>query len=355
MGSLDDITQIPNEKSRVIEEANYWAALLNDPDVTNEERVQFRNWLEQSPFHADCFDKAVSITAALSMLNKNDLTAAQLTQKTDRTAKQKQGYHLFNIKNPRLILSAAASVVLVLAISLWLTNVNEPIEAGITPSTYMTEIGQNKTVTLSDGSQVVLGPKSHLVANFKPDNRQVTLLDGVAYFNVVKDSHRPFTVESGDMNVMVVGTEFGVKNNGHFYRVGVAEGHVKVKYPIFVDGKKQRIYTDISLYPGQEVSADMTTGLQNVQSRAVSEIAAWKNNQLIYHGAPLGEVVADFNRLSSIPIEIVEADGEISALQITGAYIGRDVDNLLIYLNEIHNLTVDKNQTNRIIISKPAI
>lgn len=70
---------------------------------------------------------------------------------------------------------------------------------------------QAKEVVLPDGSTVKLKGNSTLAygSDFMND-RRVTL-DGEAYFSVTHDSDNRFTVENGNVRVVVLGTEFNVR------------------------------------------------------------------------------------------------------------------------------------------------
>lgn len=68
-------------------------------------------------------------------------------------------------------------------------------------------------ISLSDGSRVVLEPKStlHFPATFQDGERQVWL-EGKAFFEVAKDSLHPFLVKTNSLNVKVLGTSFNVSS-----------------------------------------------------------------------------------------------------------------------------------------------
>lgn len=70
-------------------------------------------------------------------------------------------------------------------------------------------------IQLSDSSEVTLAPGAGLTypREFSPGKREVQL-KGDAFFNITKDSHRPFFVYSGKLVTRVLGTSFWVKEGG---------------------------------------------------------------------------------------------------------------------------------------------
>jgi ferric-dicitrate binding protein FerR (iron transport regulator) len=92
---------------------------------------------------------------------------------------------------------------------------------------HKTNFGETKTISLLDGSEVILNSKSTITfneADWKED-RQLTL-DGEAYFKVEKGS--AFTVNTNNGSVVVLGTQFNVNSKDDFFNVVCYEGKVSV-------------------------------------------------------------------------------------------------------------------------------
>jgi hypothetical protein len=93
---------------------------------------------------------------------------------------------------------------------------------------YATGIGEQRTVTLSDGSTVELNSQSRLRVAFHPHERDVELLEGQALFHVAHDRTRPFLVQSEGAKVRAVGTQFDVYRKSDGTVITVVEGRVAV-------------------------------------------------------------------------------------------------------------------------------
>ncbi|MCC8061624.1 MAG: FecR domain-containing protein [Rikenellaceae bacterium] len=91
--------------------------------------------------------------------------------------------------------------------------------------------GVPQTVKLPDGSQVTLRENTTLVCGADFDQHRDVRLDGEAFFKVVRNEAKPFTVESGGLKVTVLGTEFNVDapRDGKVAEVTLVSGKVAVE------------------------------------------------------------------------------------------------------------------------------
>src|SRR5690606_10369715 len=112
---------------------------------------------------------------------------------------------------------AAAFLVLVAAWFVWDlasdSSLPEPVDTHDSFETMsVTGRGENTEIILPDGSTVLLNADSRLSWNrdFTDSLREIHLT-GEAFFEVVRDTLRPFVVHTGDMDVTVLGTTFNVR------------------------------------------------------------------------------------------------------------------------------------------------
>src|SRR6185312_6504135 len=123
------------------------------------------------------------------------------------------------------ISAIAAALVIALGAGVWLGQ-QDPIAQA---QAYATQVGERQTVRLADGSQLELNTNTRVHASVTATLRLVTLDAGEAYFDVVHDQNRPFTVIAGNRRITDLGTKFTVFRNGDDVRVTVREGRVKVE------------------------------------------------------------------------------------------------------------------------------
>lgn len=125
-------------------------------------------------------------------------------------ADRKRGRFRLNIWKAISAVSAA-----VIALLIWVADdfhsENARLQANVGTTVISTGIGERSTVTLPDGTVVVMNSMSKLTfhSNINSGKREVDF-NGEAYFAVAKDSSRPFEINTGDMIVEVHGTSFSL-------------------------------------------------------------------------------------------------------------------------------------------------
>lgn len=187
---------------------------------------------------------------------------------------------------------------------------------------YVTRVGEQKTIHLSDGSVITMNTGSQIMVDFDANHRRVILDRGEAYFKVEKDSVRPFTAEVGDQAITVLGTEFNVRKDADKQViVAVTEGLVGLHE------KSEIVFSDapkISEINNQEGLLEIGGQYQlesgwiakiNQRSRLVSastlenveRVASWRNGSIRFDAVPLIDVVKELNRYSGKKILIEDA------------------------------------------------
>jgi transmembrane sensor len=150
---------------------------------------------------------------------------------------------------------------------------------------YSTGKGEQRSVTLADGSRVTLNTDSALAIHFDDSARRVELLQGEAFFEVAKREHQPFVVTAEGRSVRAVGTAFNVQLRPSQTKVELVEGIVEIE-----DGQHRE-----RLHAGQTalIGADHIA----VPSASPSaNMALWREGYLQFDGLPLREAVAQINR-----------------------------------------------------------
>lgn len=150
---------------------------------------------------------------------------------------------------------------------------------------------------LADGSSVELNTGSAIDYDFSGKDRRVTLARGEAFFDVKRDTARPFVIRAGAGEVRVLGTAFSVAREGRGARVTVIRGKVRVS-----SGGR---YVDIA--PNQQV-VFAGGAPQEVTSVDAKTLLAWSEGRLVMRDRPLAEVIDAIDRY--YPGAIVLNDAE---------------------------------------------
>jgi transmembrane sensor len=205
---------------------------------------------------------------------------------------------------------------------------------------YETAIGDQKKIALADGSSVILNTNSRLDVDFSGNRRDVHLVRGEAYFDVVHDKTRPFTVYANKYVVRDIGTEFDVhlRKTG-LVEVGVTKGSVEVAPAnggIISDAAKNLAV----LAAGQNIVLGRKIERPELVSDAdMKRKLAWRQGELIYTGQPLGEVLADIGRYSDIKIEL--ADPALENLPVGGAFRADQIEAIFAALENNFGLSAE--------------
>lgn len=144
--------------------------------------------------------------------------------------------------------------------------------------------GSEYQVVLADGTKVWLNAASELryPVSFPSGERRV-FLRGEAFFEVAFDGERPFYVETGEVDVRVLGTVFDV--NTH-YTYGVRT--VLVDGAVTLDCGGQR---NIRLNPGELADFNRTTSEVSLKQVDVRPYVAWKDGFFVFEEETLEEIM----------------------------------------------------------------
>jgi len=188
---------------------------------------------------------------------------------------------------------------------------------------YRTAVGEQRTVTLADGSQITLDTASTLRVSWHLRSRRSVLEQGRASFAVAPMVVRPFEVDAGRFSVHVVGTVFDVVRGPEQSSVTLSEGIVRVAA---LDGGETR------LVPGQRLSARNGSAAQTGKVDLERE-GAWREGRLVFDHTPLGEALAEIARYRSQPVRL---HGEhLATLEVSGVFDTANTDQALSLLPRI--------------------
>jgi transmembrane sensor len=216
----------------------------------------------------------------------------------------------------------------------------------INTQVYNSAIAQNRDITLPDGTQVALGAASTITTQFSKGQRSIELKNGEAFFQVVHDQSRPFTVAAGDISVRDIGTAFDVRRTGERVTIAVTQGRVGITDTNRKPGETHAGSLEVTA--GQLVSYDPATAAMTVGSIAPEQATSWRNDQLEFIDEPLSVVIANLNRYSNRPLYI--ADAKLDQLSYTGSIRTDAIDSWLGALPQVFPLRVNQ-QGGQIVLS----
>lgn len=327
--------------AQIREESAAWFVEFSEGDVSLESREAFALWLKASPEHVRAY---LQVSATF-----NDLGRLGRRQTEDRQALIERALSESNVVSlsgsgaagfeaqsvnagvvarkrfrwSRMGWATAAAVAASLVVGFWLT-----LHSG----SYATGIGEQRMVTLADGSIIELNAESRVRVHLTGRQRNVDLLEGQAIFHVAKDKARPFIVRSDIARVEAVGTQFDVNRLITNTVVTVLEGRVSVTsdkdglQPMYVSAGEQVIYSDHAAFKLPHPDLAATT--------------AWREHKLAFASSPLNQVVTEYNRYHEK--RLVIADPAVGSIQINAVLSASDAHSLIAFLRAQPNIEVDE-------------
>lgn len=224
-----------------------WVRYQRQPDV-----IFWQNFVKENPFQKSDVVQARALLESVYLHYKTDIDEAELdeeiqellnkvrTQKADEAAsKNKDDYNFWkkSIFSNLSVYRVAAVIAVVMGLGFLYHHYNfrnnsyQRLISGKELEEIRNDTKSDKLISLTDGSKVTLRPGSMLSypGSFVADKREV-YLSGEAFFQVSKDSKRPFLVYANELVTKVLGTSFTV-NAAHVNAkttVEVQEGKVSV-------------------------------------------------------------------------------------------------------------------------------
>jgi transmembrane sensor len=294
------------DAQHIEKEASRWVARRDGANWSTADEGALQSWLEQSTAHRVGF-----------------LRLEAAWHRADRLAALRRPY--IAASNPRrlsrLTMQRVAAALLAIGVLgggfayLWPDH-----------NVYRTNIGGRQTVRLADGSKLELNTNTRVKAQIDPQQRTVTLDSGEAYFEVVHDAKRPFTVLAGRKRIIDIGTKFSVRRDDDEVRVLVTEGRVRVE-----DTDSIRA-VPVSASRGTVVVASANDVLVTRKPpEAIVNELGWRRGMLIFSRESLGEAAAEFNRYNEKKVVI---EGAAAGLKIGGSFESTNVDGFVRLLRE---------------------
>ena len=204
-----------DRRNRAAEEAAEWVLRLQSEDMSRSERLQYVQWLRESPLHVGEMLRLSRVHAQLAEFpgwksmrpadvrgfgeSLIELDAPPGRESADRSIKQSH--------RRSWVLGAvpAAFAALVLIVMYFVYDASQTIATGA---------AERREVGLPDGTLVRLSPQTTLQVRYTRHARGVLLSRGDALFRVAKDPTKPFFVQTDHTRVRAVGTAFGVEHDG---------------------------------------------------------------------------------------------------------------------------------------------
>lgn len=209
---------------------------------------------------------------------------------------------------------------------------------------YSTDFGETLSLTLPDGSKVILNSNSTLSFPEDWENLQIreVLLKGEAFFEVVhQKSQRPFLVNTpSGMEVEVLGTSFSVYNRAQKSQVVLKEGKVSLSLPVATHSPER-----ILMQPGDLVSV-LESKVEKKKVKA-ENYTSWTQNLLILDQTSLEEIIRVARENFGLTVEV---DPEVSLSQTaSGSMPLENPEHFMNLTGKIFSITIENKDSKYLI------
>jgi len=267
----------------VLEEAAAWVARLHADDRTEADEARFRTWIAASHENAAAFEAMDRGWTILGSVPPAPRPAAHALSR-------------------RKLVMAGLGGGLVVGTSFLALR---PAAA----QSYETAVGEQKHVTLADGSRIFLDASTKLTVTIDNDERTADLAYGRASFDIAMDGNRPFIVSAGTRRLVSQAASFNVGRDADQVQVILVRGKLDVRNGDAAAVQKMLQEGDRLVSNGNTVRVDRPR---------LAPLVAWQTRTAIFDDNSLADAVREMNLYSPAKLEI--ADAPTGMLRVSGIY-----------------------------------
>lgn len=301
----------------VADQAADWLTLLMSGEATDEDRQQWQRWRAEHPDHERAWQHIEAVTGNLRVMEPR---AAYKVLSPYASAQEPRSPG--RRKTVRLLLWGGIAGTAGLLVS------RAPRVQQLAAD-YRTGTGEQRTVTLTDGTLVTLNTASAINVRFDGQRRLLRLLAGemlITTGHAANDAGvetRPFIVETAEGRVRALGTRFTVRQRNDRTEVSVLESAVEIT-PRDASSAAQVLRAgEQATFTRSSIDASQPVGDQAV---------AWWRGQLVADEMRLGDFLDELSRYRS---GIVRYSPDVAGLKFSGVFPLHDTDRILATLPSV--------------------
>ena len=268
-------------------EAAAWLVRLHADDRCEADEMAFQAWVAARPENARAFEAVTTLWDVADGLRAGGATPLRRAVFLRR----------------RTVLASLGSLVAAGGgFAVW-----TEAYAGV----YETDVGEQKHVTLSDGTEAFLDTNTRLRERYTSTLRKVELDWGRANFRVKPDALRPFVVEAAGQRIVADRTILDVRRDGGRVSVVLLEGQATVVAKAHATSRR------VALARGERVIVAENLPIR-VDKPNLTPLTAWQTGQAVFESDTLVAAAAEMNRYSTV--HLVVNDPAIANLRLSGVY-----------------------------------
>ncbi|GAA0413548.1 FecR family protein [Pseudomonas extremaustralis] len=278
--------------ARVLDAAIAWQLSLDSGDGDLVAREAFSQWLASDEEHARAWRQLGLLDQRVSVASGPARAALLQSREGIRRRVRKLG-------------SGLASIALVCGLALLAGERYVPIHYWLADQ--RTATGEQRTLTLADGTRINLNTHSAIDVRFDEQRRLIVLQEGEILVETGHNDARPFYVQTRDGSLRALGTRFIVKREADATRLSVLQSAV---------GAQPEALAQEQIFKAGEQVLMHSKGLGPLLA-VPPGTDAWTRGMLVVDNARLADVVAELGRYRSGYLGV---DKRVADLRITGSF-----------------------------------
>jgi transmembrane sensor len=330
-----------------LKEFRILSAKILSKNSSAEELILFESVIKQSNKLREDFEESKKIwdCSEINIVNKDsniELDWARLESKlllaNTNSTKTTFSEYIFRAWKPVMATIALGFIVLT---TLLITEQNQKYSDE--KILVLTKNGEQKTITLPDGSNVTLNNASSIkyFKNFEDETREIKLR-GEAFF-IVKKEKRQFIVSTHNANTTVLGTEFNVNAREEETVVVVREGLVNLASKTLPNQNVNIPKEFSSLVTNENIAVSP----EPVETK---KILGWLDGKMFFEKTKLLEISKELERFYDEKVTL--KSDNLNDMSVTGSFVKMSIDSTLTMICLTLNLKFEKNGNGYIIEKK---
>lgn len=286
------------------ENVEYLIVQFLNGSLSEQERVDLKQWISQSEDNIKYFRQIEEIWLAAAGQNDQTIFDKEKAYQHFRVRVSSYKDNKESLSNKKRSLSttwwrvASVAILCLFFGGLGYWGSSQATRSQYTEVSVETPYGAKTKLFLPDGTLVWLnaGSTIHYSQGFGIDDRKL-ILNGEAYFEVVKDEKRPFEVTADDLTVRVLGTKFNFRNyqEEEEARITLLEGKVSVT---------STLGEEIELAPNQQAAYDKNSLLSKVSDVKARQSSEWVKGIIFFDEERLPDIARELERVYNVEITI---------------------------------------------------
>ncbi len=286
--------QEPPLDQQAIEEAADWLMRLSEDELDETERAEWEHWKTSTPARIRAWGRVQALQSKLGGVPPSLAMSA-----LDRPGSPAR----------RAALGKLAALLAVVPVGWGGWKLAEVQQWS---ADHRTLVGQQRELTLADGSTVTLNTDTAIDVRFDAQQRLIHLRDGEIQVQTAADPAqppRPFRVATRQGHLQALGTRFTVRQLQPRTQLVVLEGAVQVE----LAGNSQS--APLIVHAGQH--SDFSSSAFGELSLAAPHSNAWTQGMLMADNLRLDDFIAELTRYHR---GVLRLDPAIAGVRISGAY-----------------------------------